>query len=356
MILTGVFCCVFFLSSNAPVLGFMVHWCMFKKIALSLCFSLFLGLLSACSPDGILHLKNAESNAKENAKTSPSEQKNPGIGAPVALPPSYEKTPFPSASAQNPSKSTNGLDAFKPMKGVNVDALFAENIKDTDKRFDRVEDAVVDLRKEFEVYKPAIVRLSAVESDIQGLVKELEVLLQETPANQQPIALSQANEPSLQVGQIDPQPEPPPEPQVRSENKPPPQVKAPPPNKANASEAPPPAKTYSGIVAQNLRVGEHADKLRIVLDTNKSTGYRIDLDNDEKLIIIELPDARWVGGSSHSYTGSKLLDSYTVEPINDGKGSMIVIALRKTTSILQENKLTPDSTSAYHRIYFDLKL
>jgi len=50
----------------------------------------------------------------------------------------------------------NGLPALKPLKGVNVDTLFAENIKSTDRRFDRLENAVVDMRREFEAVKPAI--------------------------------------------------------------------------------------------------------------------------------------------------------------------------------------------------------
>jgi len=77
------------------------------------------------------------------------------------------------------------------------------------------------------------------------------------------------------------------------------------------------------------------------------------LDNDEKLIIIELPNARWIGKSVHKFTGSKLLESYSVEPLNN-KGSLIVIALKKETTIKRKKRLKPDDTNPYHRIYFDL--
>ncbi|PCK00431.1 MAG: hypothetical protein COA45_01235 [Zetaproteobacteria bacterium] len=260
----------------------------------------------------------------------------------------------------------NGLPLLKPMKGINADTLFTENIKNAGERFNRVENAVVDLRKEFEVYKPSIVRLAAVESDIQNLIKELEVLLQETPANQPPQALIEISEPQLQVKQLEPQQTPPPEQQKIAQVQPSdhiekekpfekPYKKPPekPPKKATTTKkAPPPS--HDGVVALNLRVGEHADKLRIVLDTNHRTNFSIDLDNNEKLIIIELPEARWIDGNNKNFKHSKLLESLSVEPLNNGKGSMIVLSLKKTTQILREKRLSPDNDNAYHRIYFDL--
>ena len=328
---------------------------MYKKIALSLCFTLFLGLLTACSPEGLLHLKKAESSNAKIAKKSENTKNNQGIGAPIALPPAFNNAPLKPGQT-NTQYMPNGLPALKPMKGINADTLFTENIKDSGDRFNRVENAVVDLRKEFDSYKPSIVRLAAVESDIQNLINELEVLLQETPANQPPQTLVEPSEPHLQVTQLAPQQITPPEPQKISQvphhiekEKPP---EKPPKKKTPPKATPPP--NHDGIVALNLRVGEHADKSRIVFDTNQRTNFSIDLDNDERLIIIELPKARWIDGSSKTFSDSKLLESYSVEPLNDGKGSMIVISLKKTTKILREKRLSPDNENAYHRIYFDL--
>lgn len=337
-----------------------------------------MGLLSACSPGGVLTLNDRESPNQNTPQKTENTPKSDGIGAPVALPPSYDREP-PKPGQTQTQYMPNGLPALKPMKGVNVEALFAENIENTDKRFNRVENAVVDLRKEFEAYKPSIVRLAAVESDIQNLIKELEVLLQETPANQQaaqaPTQLTQqtdnsgrSEEPSLNVEQLEPQPTPPDTtktPRVAQSSPPPQQVaqkiaknEATQKPKAQATPKTPPApmKTYEGVVAQNLRVGEHAGKVRLVLDTNQKTPFTVDLDNTERLIIIEMPEARWVGSSTKRFDDMKLIDAYTVEPINDGQGSMVVISLKKATSIMRERRLTPDSTSPYHRIYFDLKL
>ncbi len=357
----------------------MVHWFMYKKIAICLCFTLFLGLLTACSPKGILQLKKSESTNAKTPNKSKKPSENTGISSPIAIPPSFNDKP-PKPGQIQTQYMPNGLPALSPMKGVNVDTLFSEKIKNSDKRFSRVENAVVDLRKEFETYKPAIVRLAAVESDIQSLIKELEVLLQETPADQQleqPMSLSKDSEALLQVAQLEPQPTPPPEqeklPQakeLRTSNLSPTEKAMPPPDKKppekiktkpkimaqSPPETVPQMPKYKGTIAKDLRAGEHADKIRIVIDTNKRTDFNIDLDNDEKLIIIELPNAKWIGNKNHNFKDSKLLESYTIEPINNGKGSMIVLSLKNKTSIIREKRLSPDKQNPYQRIYFDLKI
>lgn len=315
---------------------------MFKKIALSLCFTLFLGLLTACSPDGFLQPKTGESGANH------SRSKTTEVGTPVALPPAFEGQNTSETNKSSAQRLPNGLPALKPAKGINVDSLFSEELKDDGKRFKRVENAVLDLRKEFETYKPSIVRLAAVESDIQNLIKELEVLLQETPPSdvtQPPVNLTaKGPAPSLNVEQLPAEPAKP----KQAVEKKPPEKKPPKPKKV--------LPHYEDTIAENLRAGEHADKVRIVLDTNKNTEFSIDLDNDEKLIIIELPNARWIGKSVHKFSGSKLVESYSVEPLNANKGSLVIIALKKQTQIVRQKRLKPDASNPYHRIYFDLAL
>ncbi len=255
------------------------------------------------------------------------------------------------------------------MKGVNVDNLFSQKIKDSNKRFNRVEDAVVDLRKEFDTYKPAIVRLSAVESDIQNLIEELEVLLQETPPTlyTPPQKTTTNNKPAeMKIGQIkdtaantptilssdnndateatkEKPPTPPKSPDRMAHKK-----------KVNDKKTASPITSHKGTVAQNLRIGEHKDKVRLVLDGNKTLKYFADLDNDENLMIIELPSAKWMGKMSKSLNGSNLIESYSIDPINNGNGSMIILSLKKSTSIIKEGALSPDNSSPHHRIYIDL--
>ncbi len=328
---------------------------MFKKIALSLCFTLFSGLLSACSPDDVLRLTKNESTVKITPKNTQNSKNNDGIGKPVALPPRFDNKNPPLPGQTKNEIMPNGMPALQPMKGVNVETLFAGKIKNPDKRFDRVENAVVDLRKEFEVYKPAIVRLAAVEADIQNLIKELEVVLQETPAQQPPIDLYSGNaEATLNVQQITPQPQPPPEMVETPQPRPPDKVKSKASPITHDKKKPTPVKKFSDSVALNLRIGVHSDKVRIAFDTNRKTPFHIDIDNTEKLVIIELPEARWAGRKSIPVADSKLFESINIESANDNS-SMLILSLKKETEILQKRILAPDSSGGYYRIYFDLK-
>ena len=327
---------------------------------------LFLGLLSACSPSETLRLGKTESAAVQTPKNPENIDRTnlPGsIGTPVALPPRFDKNPLKPGQTDS-QVMPNGLPALSPMKGLNYDSLFAEKIRDKDERFDRVETAVLDLRKEFEAYKPAIVRLSATESDIQNLIKELEVLLQETPTQQPPLDLAGGGAGTedqesavLDIQQLNPQPATPPEPQAPA--KPPPDKPKKPPAASVMPDMnkPPPVKDFGGrTMALNFRIGKHDDKLRIAFDTNKETPFTVELDNEEHLLLIELPQASWDGERDKSFPDSALLETLSVEPTNGDKGSMVIISLKKGTKILQRKHLSPDKTSNYHRVYFDLTL
>lgn len=361
---------------------------MFKKIALSLCFTLFLGLLTACGPNGITRLKNTESTdlsspeaASENTDSEPKSDANAAkderIGAPVALPPSLAGETAPGADA------SAALPGMQPLKGVNVDDLFSQDIKNTDERFDRLENAVKSMMKEFESVKPSIVRLAAVEADIQSLVKEMEVMLQETPTAD--TSATAAPEALLQVDQLDPQPvsplippqtqaQAPPSPMapqnvlklpadygqekpaVAAPQTPTPQIapapKAPVQPKAPAAA---PKPKVEGLAATAVRVGEHTDKIRVVMDVTQEAKFSIDLDNAEKLLVVEMPDVAWAAARAQKFSDSALFESYSVEPTNGGKGSLVVFTLKRSTDILKQSTLRPDGGNG-HRIYFDLKL
>lgn len=365
-----------FLKFKRPASGVSVQYLMLKKIALALCFTLSLGLLSGCSPSEILRLKKTESSQQQKTENIDRTSTPGSIGTPIALPPRFNDGPLKPGQTSIPLMP-NGLPALKPMKGINVNTLFTEKIKNSGERFERVENAVIDIRTEFETYKPAIVRLAAVESDIQNLIKELEVLLQETPSPQRPTALlgkvansGDSPDATPEISQLNTGLAPPkPVPIMEHKSKEPGGSTHKPPDHGNipseeigsskqaSSNTPPPSKTpMKGIVALNFRTGEYSDKLRVAFDTNKQTPFTVELDNDERLIIIDLPQARWKTGSSKAFPDSALIETLNVEPTNGGSGTMIILSLRKDTQILQQKHLSPDNSTDYHRIYFDLKM
>lgn len=316
-----------------------------------LCLTLILslGAMTACGRQIIPNSSsqqtsnNTQSTAVPGAKTS----SDGFLSAPIVAPPSYGDRPLKPGELPRAETLPNGLPALKPLKGVNVDKLFSENISNSGQRFDRLENAVVDMRREFEAVKPAIVRLVAVEEDIQNMVEQLEIMArQEQQARSAPIHREQIGAPqsltptdltspsSSGVSQVmEPKPAPAPTATVYS----------------------PPMSSH-GQTVKNLRTGRHSNKIRLVLDMSSKTPYNVDLDSSENLLVIELPEAGWSGATSKTFSSkAPLLASYSVEPMNGSNGTRIIIALKKSTAILTKDLLPPGATPNY-RMYIDLKL
>ncbi len=70
----------------------------------------------------------------------------------------------------------DGLPSLEPEKGVNVsvDSLFTNDIKDPIDRIKRLENAVLELRRDYDATLPSIKRLVGIEKDMQTLMGQLE--------------------------------------------------------------------------------------------------------------------------------------------------------------------------------------
>ena len=250
----------------------------------------------------------------------------------LALPPEVK-----SGDNANPRQKLEGL---KGLKGVNVDQLFSQNIRDTDKRFDRLEDAFVDFRKEFEAVKPEIVRLVAIEKDIQTLIDMLSSdlnLPQQSPQF--------ANTPMM------PSPENAPVSLTESSNvesttsapAPQPQVTAP---AAAPTPSSPPAVTLT-----NLRYGEHESYTRFVIDATGSTTYSAAIDSSGKNLVIKVPSSAWNGSTSKTYN-HHTLQSYNVQSV--GGETTVTVAFKQPVKITNQGTL-PSDTAPRFRIFVDVR-
>lgn len=335
--------------------GLLVKIFMTKHVVLCLTLILSLGAVNACSQQTIPN--SSAQNTSNNTQKTPDSAGNTSsegfLSAPVVAPPSYDQRPLKPGESPPAQTMPNGLPALKPLKGVNVDTLFAENLSNSDRRFERLENVVKDMRREFEAVKPAIVRLVAVESDIQQMVEQLETLAAQernTPAMPAPVLAEEMPTQNAQPQSLVPQDLQ--TPKTADTAKPmTPKTQAM--NSTTTSNA---ANTSSGPIVKNLRTGQHKDKMRLVLDLSKKTPYSVDLDSGENILIIELPQAKWSGVNSKNFSSKKpLLASYSVDSINNGQGSRIIIPLKKSSTVLKHALLPPNTTS-YHRVYVDLKL
>ncbi len=217
------------------------------------------------------------------------------------------------------------VSASNPRK-LNPKNLFGGNLRSEEERIDRLERAMQNMRNDFDLVEPSIKRLMAIEADIQNLVGELRKLSNET---------TQANKAA--VMQV-------PAPAVNSKP-----VKTTKTAKKIQTKTPPPVSGNPEIY--DVRIGQHSDKTRIVLDSNAKTSFSVDIDNDEKIMVVDLPNTKWSAVTSKNL-GSKIVSSYRVE--QSGDDTLLIFALKRSADILSQSEIA-GARGVGRRIVIDLK-
>ncbi len=258
-------------------------------------------------------------------------------GTASMVPDGYTQVPAPIPAALTPpidpviaaGPLQLGEDGPMGALGINLEEYFDDNA-DIDTRVSRVERAVTAIQKDLRTLAPPIKRLITVERDIQALVAQLADFVEAPPPP----------EPAPAPVQMAPMPSAAPMPTMNAQQK---------------SHMISGGKTIagsSGVTVGRLRTGEHPDKSRIVLDASGPTTYRYDLDNEEMLLVIELPQAGWTGKMQETIRKSPVIAGYSVHPFNGG--SRVIVQLKKRTSIAYEIAIRPNGNKNY-RIVIDLK-
>ena len=353
-----------------------------RSVRVALCAPVLAFFLVSCGP--------AEPGTAARSSTSSSASK-PSTGPTIA----GITAPAPPGSADRPLEPgqngaqymPNGLPVL-PARGINAEMLFAEKITDSDERFRRLENAVTDLRRELNAAMPAIVRLSAVEQDMQELLGQLQTLVEGGPASGDDFSLDSAPVPGVTADALPPRPFP--EAPEEESSRPvgpepveslpaiagladadntaepgpssalpvPAEAAAPPPEPVPEEVAQGPPDTPkpeppapAGPAVTNIRTGlQPKGVTRIVLDLSGPTPHHSDLDNEEKLLLVEMPEAGWSAALNGTFADAPLLVSWTTEPLPDGKGTRLVLQLRDKVQIVSDSSLNGPA-----RIVLDLK-
>lgn len=312
--------------------------------------------LSGCGPVSSLWDGNKNETSYETAPPPllPQDGKTAGI-TPLSPPDAGIKPLLPGQSGTQYTAA--GLPVLQPSHGVNLETLFAQDIRDPIARVKRVENAVIDIRKELDAITPSIVRLVAVEKDIQSLVEQLELLLRNEPP--QSMDISQAAQKNGKQ-QVYPSPAAgkgqgtPPTAAAKTVTGAPtaltPEAVYTPPPEVPKAQAP--IKTASGINVREVRFGEHKNKTRLVLDVSGPSAFRYDLDKMEKLLIIELPQTGWAATTEWISKKAPLVASYSAQPMNGG--SRMIIQLKHETDVIYSGSYAPNKDSTDYRIVLDL--
>lgn len=103
---------------------------------------------------------------------------------------------------------------------------------------------------------------------------------------------------------------------------------------------------------QQVRVGDYPDKTRIVLDISKRANFTYDLDNTEKLLIVEVDAVAWNAAAGADFAKSPIVASYTAQATDNGKYRLI-LQLRQPVKLLRAQALPPNADKG-DRIVLDL--
>jgi hypothetical protein len=338
-----------------------------QGVVRALCIFLLSGVLSSCdsAPSG-------QSRAPV-AGAAPSVPE--GAIAPLLPPSVNDRPPEPGTGT-----GLSALPGMQPPKGLNVEALFAEDIRDPIDRIKRVENVVLDLRRDFNTVLPSIMRLVAVEQDIQNLIGQLQTLTEAGPADAAtsvPTAFAEpsGNEkgadpigatqhlPTAQSGRAedsqappasgsDPPQSPPDEPSVVLDGPVPPAA-APP------AQAPPVSGSVSASGASSLvralRIAAHPDKTRLILSVDgPAAEVWATLTDEGKRLVVDLPGVRWEAGAQDTPPDGPLVAEWRVEPMASEGGTTLIVLL-KAPATLTGPLTIPAVSGDGARIAIDLK-
>lgn len=127
------------------------------------------------------------------------------------------------------------------------------------------------------------------------------------------------------------------------------------------STTPAPAKTAPLVSSgpakvSGIRMGAHSGgKTRIVMDLTNKSKFMADLDNNEKILLIDLPGTGWSAAKTQKFTSHPLVAGYTAQESGNG-GTTLVIELKKPVKMTESAALPPRTSPPLkgHRIYLDI--
>lgn len=230
-----------------------------------------------------------------------------------------------------PDESNDSRETSRMVKrDFNPKNMFGSQASDVE-RLDRLERMVQTLRNDFDNVSPSIKRLMVLEGDLQTLISELQEITK--------LPLEEPTVDTINAGAAT---------SNKTFTKPKAVQQS---NKIIYNKTPPPVQGGQATV-YDVRVGEHKTKTRIVIDVNKKTNYSVSVDNDEGIMLVELPNIIWEARDSRSYRKSGYLTAYSVEETDNGY--LLIFQLKRTARISYEKVLPALSGGGAQRIVLDL--
>lgn len=266
-------------------------------------------------------------------------------------------------SVQNPVDPAyeKTMNAMSAPKGISDHAYMTAEVQDSIMRLARLHQAVSDMQNRMEVVSPSMEQLEMMKQEINALGQkfdQMQVTLQRDALNTRN-AQMMSQDAASQINWTSSANSAPKRPMqlLRADMNVARQAQPAPANNsitnnyqnADASFASQIPQGATGLI--DVRIGEHKGKTRIVLDMAKAVDIRYDLDNNENIMVVELPGGTSMTTLSKTFPKSPLIKGYDIQ--NNGDSTLAVIMFKKPTSIVETMQLKGRGNSA-HRIVFDM--
>jgi hypothetical protein len=229
----------------------------------------------------------------------------------------------------NPTSLSSAPEATTPEATIPV-AVSSLSSTDVEGRLSSLEQKVGTLESDMNDAKPTLAKVAVIERQFRSLSLELDRIDQE-----QLLPAKISNEKISTSA---------------------PMVK----EKSRATETPKPkepvktksSRTTGAAEVTGVRFGsQNSNSTRIVVDGGKPVSMTADLDNNEKILVLEIKGLDWKAATNRPSISSPLVASYTAQ--NTENGSRLVLQLKRGVKIGKVQSLSPEGSNG-HRAFLDL--
>lgn len=120
--------------------------------------------------------------------------------------------------------------------------------------------------------------------------------------------------------------------------------------KLTPSDAPSPtAGAGAGVAVNGIRIGEHGNMTRLVLDLTGRSAFSARLDASGMLLTVHLPGTAWRTGASSTAANSRAVASYVATPDGQG-GTILALRLKRPATVSWSDTLPPSGDTGYRAV------
>ncbi len=209
---------------------------------------------------------------------------------------------------------------MRAAKGLNTDTLFSVALSDDNQRFIRLENAVQALNDKINTLDPAITRLMEIDQDLNNITYQLEVLVNERDT-------VNAEEPTFR------------------------EARAVIPVPTTPQDIAPASGGDSALgYIENIRIGDHPDKIRIVFEATEKPNFVFNFDETKKILNIDTKNS----SISPDFSGIKNTSSL-IEDIQTSDNQNLILLLSQSSEKINQGYIAPSNGNKSHRLFIDLK-